>query len=200
MAFSSVLIIVGRLVREAWRRYRCNGHPLRRPRPIGAACYLATLADANAGARLTVSEALNVARHNPDLIPRSRSICVARCSAHLGSSAWYVMIGHKVFYRCSIDTTLRIRVVQRWCLVAGCASVKVAKSGSRQYRTGGYIGRIVSGCAGHGRPGCKREPLVAEGSTVPLQTNPQSVGSFVNLTDQLALHRGYGSRRAEIPP
>ena len=31
MAFSSVVIIVGRLVREAWTRYRWNGRPLRRP-------------------------------------------------------------------------------------------------------------------------------------------------------------------------
>ena len=31
MAFSSVVIIVGRLVREAWSRYRWDGRPLRRP-------------------------------------------------------------------------------------------------------------------------------------------------------------------------
>ncbi len=31
MAFSSVVIIVGRIVREAWTRYRWNGRPLRRP-------------------------------------------------------------------------------------------------------------------------------------------------------------------------
>jgi transposase len=31
MAFSSVVIIVGRLVREAWTRFRWNGRPLRRP-------------------------------------------------------------------------------------------------------------------------------------------------------------------------
>ena len=31
MAFSSVVIIVGRLIREAWTRYRWNGRPLRRP-------------------------------------------------------------------------------------------------------------------------------------------------------------------------
>ena len=31
MAFSSVVIIVGRLVREAWMRYRWEGRPLRRP-------------------------------------------------------------------------------------------------------------------------------------------------------------------------
>jgi hypothetical protein len=31
MAFSSVLIIVGRLVREAWIRYRWEGRPLRQP-------------------------------------------------------------------------------------------------------------------------------------------------------------------------
>jgi hypothetical protein len=31
MAFSNVVIIVGRLVREAWKRYRWDGRPLRRP-------------------------------------------------------------------------------------------------------------------------------------------------------------------------
>jgi transposase len=31
MAFSSVVIIVGRIVREAWTRFRWNGRPLRRP-------------------------------------------------------------------------------------------------------------------------------------------------------------------------
>jgi hypothetical protein len=31
MAFSSVLIIVGRLVREVWIRYRWEGRPLRQP-------------------------------------------------------------------------------------------------------------------------------------------------------------------------
>jgi hypothetical protein len=31
MAFSKVVIIVGRLVREAWKRYRWDGRPLRRP-------------------------------------------------------------------------------------------------------------------------------------------------------------------------
>jgi hypothetical protein len=31
MAFSNVVIIVGRLVREVWKRYRWDGRPLRRP-------------------------------------------------------------------------------------------------------------------------------------------------------------------------
>jgi hypothetical protein len=31
IAFSAVLIIVGRLVREAWTRYRWDGRPHRRP-------------------------------------------------------------------------------------------------------------------------------------------------------------------------
>jgi hypothetical protein len=31
MAFSNVVIIVGRLVREAWKRYRWDDRPLRRP-------------------------------------------------------------------------------------------------------------------------------------------------------------------------
>jgi hypothetical protein len=36
MAFSNVVIIVGGLDREAWKRYRWDGRPLRRPSPVGA--------------------------------------------------------------------------------------------------------------------------------------------------------------------